>query len=54
MQGPDFDFRIGRHRCLKGQGWRGLVALVLLLSAFVAAVALASSSAHVGVAWLLR
>ncbi len=54
MQRPDFDFRIGRHRCLKGQGWRGLVALVLFLGAFLVAVALASSSAQVGVAWLLR
>jgi hypothetical protein len=54
MQRPDFDFRIGKHRCLKGQGWKGLVALGLFLGFWLATVALASSSAQVGIAWLLR
>lgn len=28
---PDFEFQLGRNRILKGRGWRGLLALGLLL-----------------------
>ncbi|WP_156963882.1 hypothetical protein [Muricoccus aerilatus] len=28
---PDFDFAFGKGRYLKGRGWRGIVALALLL-----------------------
>ncbi len=28
---PDFSFRIGKSSCLEGRGWRGLIALALLL-----------------------
>lgn len=27
----DFEFQLGRNRALKGRGWRGLIALGLLL-----------------------
>ncbi len=29
---PDFEFDLGKGRRLKGRGWRGLVALALLLA----------------------
>jgi hypothetical protein len=29
----DFEFQFGRYRALRGRGWRGLVALGLILSA---------------------
>jgi hypothetical protein len=32
----DFEFQLGRHRFLKGRGWRGILALSLLLIACVA------------------
>lgn len=34
---PDFDFRIGKASCLQGRGWRGIIALALLLTPFVIA-----------------
>jgi hypothetical protein len=34
MSAPhDFEFQLGRNRALKGRGWRGLLALTLLLIA---------------------
>jgi hypothetical protein len=36
MSAPhDFEFQLGRNRALKGRGWRGLLALGLLLIACV-------------------
>ncbi|MDH7797155.1 hypothetical protein QBC99_003218 [Beijerinckia sp. GAS462] len=35
---PDFEFHLGKTRCLKGRGWRGLIALGLLLVGLVACV----------------
>lgn len=32
---PDFVFRIGKTSCLEGRGWRGLMALALLLTPLV-------------------
>jgi hypothetical protein len=32
----DFEFQLGRNRALRGRGWRGLLALSLLLIACVA------------------
>ena len=32
---PDYEFHFGRNRSLRGSGWRGLAALVILLSALV-------------------
>jgi hypothetical protein len=32
---PDFEFQLGRNRALRGRGWRGLLALGLLLIACV-------------------
>jgi hypothetical protein len=34
---PDYEFRLGNGRHLKGRGWRGLLALALLLTPFVVA-----------------
>jgi hypothetical protein len=31
----DFEFQLGRNQALKGRGWRGLLALSLLLIALV-------------------
>jgi hypothetical protein len=31
----DFEFQLGRNRALRGRGWRGLLALGLLLIACV-------------------
>jgi hypothetical protein len=39
----DFEFQLGRNRTLKGRGWRGLLALVLLLVTF-ATIATGSSA----------
>jgi hypothetical protein len=30
----DFEFQFGRHRAVKGRGWRGLVALALVAMCF--------------------
>lgn len=38
---PDFEFDLGRGRHLKGRGWRGLVALGLLLTAILLAISMA-------------
>jgi hypothetical protein len=36
MSAPhDFEFQLGRNRALRGRGWRGLLALGLLLIACV-------------------
>ena len=37
----DFEFQLGRNRALKGRGWRGLLALSLLL---VTCLAIATGS----------
>jgi hypothetical protein len=34
----DFEFQLGRNSALKGRGWRGLMALGLLLIAAVAII----------------
>jgi hypothetical protein len=34
---PDYEFRLGKERHLKGRGWRGLPALALLLTPLVVA-----------------
>ncbi len=34
---PDYEFCLGEGRPLKGRGWRGLLALALLLTPFVIA-----------------
>lgn len=39
---PDFEFQLGKTRCLKGRGWRGLIALGLLLGSLAASVQAAS------------
>lgn len=39
---PDFEFDLGRGRHLKGRGWRGLVALSLLLTTILLALSIAS------------
>ena len=31
----DFDFRLGRQRQLRGSGWKGLLALFMLLAAVI-------------------
>lgn len=31
----DFEFQLGRYRALRGRGWRGLLALTLLLFSIV-------------------
>jgi hypothetical protein len=36
---PDYEFHLGNGRHLKGRGWRGLLALALLLTPLVVAVA---------------
>jgi hypothetical protein len=36
MSEPDFDFGLGNGRYLKGRGWRGIMALALVLAAVVA------------------
>lgn len=41
---PDYEFRLGKERLLKGRGWRGLLALALLLTPLVVA-------AHHSPAW---
>lgn len=41
----DFDFRIGKNRHLRGSGWRGLVALGMILIFAAALVALVSTAA---------
>jgi hypothetical protein len=43
---PDFEFSLGKGRCLKGRGWRGLCALGLLLIGLTASVHSASSVAQ--------
>lgn len=35
MPEPDYEFRLLHGRRLRGSGWRGLVALALLLAAYV-------------------
>jgi hypothetical protein len=37
MAEHDFEFQLGRNRALRGRGWRGLLALGLLLIACVIA-----------------
>jgi len=32
---PDYEFRLGKDRMLKGTGWRGILALALLTMPFV-------------------
>jgi hypothetical protein len=32
FEAPDFEFGFGTGRYLRGRGWRGLIALTLLLS----------------------
>jgi hypothetical protein len=39
---PDFEFDLGGGRHLKGRGWRGLVALALLLTTILLAISIAS------------
>jgi len=34
----DFEFQLGEGRYLRGHGWRGIVALALVLSAIVIAI----------------
>ena len=41
---PDYEFRLGKERHLKGRGWRGLLALAFLLTPLVVA-------AHHSLAW---
>jgi hypothetical protein len=37
-QPHDFEFQLGKNRTLKGRGWRGLLALGLLLMTFATLV----------------
>ncbi len=37
---PDFEFAFGNNRYLRGRGWRGLVALALLLCGIVVALSI--------------
>lgn len=55
----DFDFKIGRHYRLQGTGWRGLVALGMLLTFLtVTAMAVVESSVRSSIGstamWLLN
>jgi hypothetical protein len=36
MSTDEFDFRFGKDRYLRGRGWRGIIALVLILASGVA------------------
>ena len=42
MTSPDYEFHLGKNRYLRGSGWRGIVALMLFLSAAVTVVASAT------------
>jgi len=35
---PDFEFTLGHGRRLKGHGWRGLIALAMLLTTILVAI----------------
>jgi hypothetical protein len=41
---PDFEFNLGAGRRLKGHGWRGLIALALLLMAILLAITITGPS----------
>jgi hypothetical protein len=38
MTSPDYEFHLGKNRYLRGSGWRGIVALMLFLTAAVAMI----------------
>jgi hypothetical protein len=43
-QTPDFDFGFGKDRYLKGYGWRGIIALALVLAILLAILLLATKT----------
>lgn len=47
---PDYEFRLGATRHLRGRGWRGLVALALILAAAVILAAPATTTISTGIA----
>ena len=49
----DYDFRLGRSH-LRGKGWRGLVALVMVLLLRATIIAGIAISARIGVLWLVQ
>jgi len=49
----DYDFRLGKSH-LRGNGWRGLAALVLVLILRAAIVGAIAFSARPGGVWLVR
>jgi hypothetical protein len=49
----DYDFRLGRSH-LRGKGWRGLAALVLVLMLRATIVGAIAISARIGVLWLVQ
>jgi hypothetical protein len=49
----DYDFKLGRSH-LRGNGWRGLLALVLVLTLRAAIVGTIAISARPGGVWLVQ
>lgn len=43
---PDFDFGFGKDRYLRGYGWRGLMALALLVVGALAGASLGAPLLH--------
>jgi hypothetical protein len=49
----DYDFKLGKSH-LRGNGWRGLAALVLVLTLRAAIVGTVAVSARPGGVWLIQ
>ncbi|HEX3414486.1 MAG TPA: hypothetical protein VHT00_22505 [Stellaceae bacterium] len=49
----DYDFRLGRSH-LRGKGWRGLIALVMVLLLRAMIIAGIAISTRIGVHWLVQ
>jgi hypothetical protein len=49
----DYDFKLGRNH-LRGNGWRGLAALVLVLTLRAAILGMIAISARPGGIWLVQ
>jgi hypothetical protein len=49
----DYDFRLGKSH-LRGNGWRGLAALAIVLTMRAAIVSAVAFLARLGSAWLIQ
>jgi len=49
----DYDFRLGKSH-LRGNGWRGLAALAIVLTMRAAIVGAVAFSARLGGVWLIQ